>query len=220
MGATTISLQAQSVREDLERFYQNFDGVEDLYFELENRLTKGDEVGLAQKGKVYKQGDKYYYKIDNYQMLVNKRYILIIDDQKKLMICKDWDQEKADQLRQQKIPSIEAILKKYPNITYEGTNKGLKHYTLQNDQEMLYKVEVFLDASSGFAQKTIYHYHPKSTVAGAVLQLSIPTINTKPSFPKGLFSEQQFLQEKQGQLVPTAQYAAYTLHDLRLPASK
>ena len=212
---TSSSLDAQSVREDLKRLYQNFEGVETLYFEFRNRLVKGAEVGLDQKGQVYKRGGLYYYKIDQHQLLITRQYILVIDDQQKTILCNSWTKAKADQLSQQKALDLEGVLERYPTIAYQGMKEGYKQYTFENQKEALYKVDVYFNPSTGFIQKAIYHYHPSLEAAGAELQVSLPVIDTDPSFPKGIFSAQQFIVERQGQLFPSSRYAQYTVHDLR-----
>lgn len=215
-----VGLQAQDVKADLKRLYQNFDGLSNLYFELENTIVKGKEIGLEQKSKIYKKGGQYYYQMDQYEVLVNQRYILVVDNQEKTIVCRDWNQEKAAQLKAQKIPRVEELLTRYPKVTYQGVVEGFKKYTLENDQEMIQRIDLFLDRESGFAKKTIYYYHNNSVAAGAQLQMHVPVIQTKPTFPKGCFSERQFIQTQNGELRPAARYAQYTIHDLRLPPSK
>lgn len=220
LGLCPIILPAQDAKEDLTRLYKNFDGLANLYFELENKVVKGNEVGLEQKGKIYKKGAYYYYQLDQYQVLVNQRYILVIDDQRKSIVCRDWNKDKAAQLQSQKMPSVEDIMERYATVTYKGQKDGYKQYTFENNREMIQKIDLFIDQESGFIKKAIYHYHSSSAAAGAQLQMSLPVIQTQPTFPKGLFSERQFIREQNGKLLPATRYAQYTIHDLRLPASK
>lgn len=217
---TWTATQAQSVEEDLKRLYKNFDGAENLYFELENRIVKGEELGFEQKGKVYKKGDYYAYRMGDYELLVNKRYILIIDHSQRTIVCNSWSKAQADRLRAKKMPTVEDLLERYPTVHYHGIKDGYKHYTFKNEKESLYKVDIFFEVASGFAKKTVYHYHPNLAAAGAEIRMSLPVIDTDPSFPKGIFSERQFIVERNGQLQPTSRYAQYTVHDLRYPASK
>lgn len=214
------SSNAQEVRQDLERLYQNFDGVTNLYLELEHRLAKGDEVGLDQKAKLYKKGDLYYYTAGAQKMLVTQQYILLIDDQQKIIVCNTWTKEKAAQLRQQKMPSIEDLLQRYSEVEYQGVQEGNKTYRFTSMKENFYRVDMSFDPKTGFARRVVYHYHPASTAAGAAFEIRLPVVNTNPSFPKGVFSAQQFVVERAGKLIPSTRYVNYTIHDLRQPASK
>lgn len=209
--------QAQSVREDLQHLYHNFEGVDNIYFELEQRLVKEDEVGLDQAGKVYKQGGNYFYKIGDHGMLINKRCILIIDYKNKMIICNSWSKEQAQKLSEKQVPGIEDLLERYPVVRYDGSSNGYKQYTLENTEEALYQVQLYFSEASGMIEKTVYHYHPDLKAAGAELHLNLPVVQINPSFPKDIFSEKRFVREQKGALQPTAAFADFKVQDLRQP---
>lgn len=206
---------AQSAKEDLTRMYELYHGVKDIYLEVENKTYKGDKVMASQAAKIYKKGGSYLYEMGKVSMLVNKKYILLVNHESRMMVCNKWTKAKATELEKMAVPSMEDLLSKYPTVNYLGRSGGQKHYSFENSKQALSKIEVFFEQKTGAAKRTVYHRNPKLVKGDIKMELLIEKLELNPSFSAQTFSEKQFIQEQGGKLRPSSRYKNYTIHDYR-----
>ena len=114
----TTAAFSQDITADLERMEQQYSSVDDIYMEVENSVSSKGKVNRSESGQIYKQGGKYYYKFDQMAMLVNKKYVIIVDYGGYNIIVNDWTRKQAKALKNQYIPTGKDLLEKYPTVEY------------------------------------------------------------------------------------------------------
>jgi outer membrane lipoprotein-sorting protein len=206
-----LSLNAQSIREDMEYMQAQYKGIKNLYVEMENKVYEGDKVVQEQYGKIYKKGDLYFYDFKENQLLVNSKHILIIDNRNKVIVYDKWSKKKAQKLAGTYIPNVDDMLERYPKVSFVGVEEEYKHYILENAKERMSKVETFFDPKTGYMKEVIYRYNPKLMTTNIYTHLKLNVIESKPSFENNQFSEKQFIKISNDRIVPVGKYSNYTI---------
>lgn len=201
----------QSFEKDMLAMETAYLGVNDLYLEMENSIWENKVIAKEQQAKISKKGGLYLYQIDDATMLINTKYILMIDHLNKTIIYDKWTKEKASVLAKQHIPDLEDIEKKYPSISYVGELNKYKKYRLENKEIQLSKVEISFESKTGFMRKIRYYYNPNLINKEVYTELNLKVINTKPSFKASTFSEKQFIIQKGGQFEGVGKYSNYAV---------
>lgn len=210
-----ISIYGQSFEEDMMKMKAAYEGVSDLYMEMENSVWEEKTVAKEQQVVIKKKGAFYLYELEDAAMLINSKYILMIDHVGKTIVYDDWTAEKASQLAQQHIPIAADILKKYPSINYKGKINNYKKYVLKNENIQMSKVEVLFEPQTGFMRAIRYYYNPKLVEKEVYTELKMKVINIKPSFKASAFSEKQFITQVGNQFKGIGKYSSYAVHSAK-----
>jgi hypothetical protein len=208
-------IYSQSFEEDMTKMQTAYTGVDNLYLEMENSIWQDKIITKEQNAIIRKEGALYFYEIDDAIMLINTKYILMIDHQNETIVYDDWTAEKAAKIAQQHIPVVADILKKYKSVTYKGATNGYKNYVLENENIQMSKVEITFEAKTGFMRKIRYYYNPKLLEKEVYTELVMKVINTKPSFKATTFSEKQFITQIGNQFKGVGKYSNYAIRSAK-----
>ena len=199
----------------MAKMQATYTGVDDLYLEMENSIWQEQVMTKEQKAIIRKKGALYLYEIDDAIMLINTKYILMIDHQNKTIIYDDWTAEEAAKIAQQHIPVVADILEKYPSVRYKGATNGYKNYVLENENIQMSKVEIAFESKTGFMRTIRYYYNPKLLEKEVYTELNMKVINTKPSFKSTTFSEKQFISSTGNQFKGVGKYSNYAVRSAK-----
>ncbi|BDS15413.1 hypothetical protein [Aureispira anguillae] len=202
---------AQSFEEDMAKMEAAYQGVDDLYLEMENSIWQDQKMEKQQNTIIQKKGALYLYKMDEAIMLINTKYILMIDEVSKTIIYDKWTAEKAENLAKQHIPATADILKRYPSVVYQGTAKQHKNYVLENKNIQMSKVEISFEISTGFMRLVRYYYNPELVDKEIYTELKMKKIDTNPSFAASNFSEKRFITQVGNQFKGVGKYSNYAV---------
>jgi len=173
--------------------YQQYEGKENLYVEMQNSVFENGTQKHNAKTKIYKKGGSFHYKMGDQSMLINDKYLVVVDHKRKNMSYDIWSAHQAKQLANMSVPLTDAILAKYPVIEYKGEKNGLRHYSLQNEKLQMSHVDVFFNTKTGFMDKMIQRYNPKLVKGDIYMEMVFKKVSTNPSFDANAFSEKQYL---------------------------
>lgn len=207
----TVVTKGQSLKDDLDRMYQQYTGKENLYVEIESSVYENGEERHKTATKLYKKGGLYHYKMENQAILINDDYLVVVDHRMKNMSYDIWTARQAKQLANMPVPLAKDILAKYPIVEYRGEKNGLRHYSLQNEKIQMSRVEVFFNVKTGFIQKMMQYYNPNLVKGDIYMKMLFDKISTNPSFATDTFSEKQYLTIEGNKATAAKPYKKYVL---------
>ncbi|WMX17580.1 hypothetical protein [Aureispira sp. CCB-E] len=209
----SIGGQAQSIKEDFNKMLEAYKGVTNLYIEMENKVYQGDDLQNESSSLIRKKGNNYLYNLSEHAMLINDKYVVLVDKRNYNIVFDKFTKERAEYLNNMQIPIREDLLNLYPSVTYMGITQNLKHYHLENDQEKIHKMDLFFDVSTGFVKRAVYYHNPKLIPGNMRSEIDLKVINTQPTFSEKTFSETQFFTTKDGQNIPARAYTKYSVRN-------
>lgn len=209
----SLGAKGQSLEEDFNKMLATYKGVKDLYVEMENKVYKGDDLQKESSSIIRKKGNNYLYNLSEHSMLINDKYVVLVDKRNYNIVFDKFTKERAANLNKIQVPVQEDLLNLYPKTSYLGTKNNLKHYHLENDKEQIYKIDLYFDVKTGFVKRAVYYHNPKLIAGDMRSEINLKVINTKPIFSEKTFSEAQFFTIKDGQSTTARAYTKYSVRN-------
>ena len=195
VAAVTNTLQAQDYTTDISKAIAVFNSPR-LQVNAEINVYPfyaSQEVTHRYKAELKKDGNKFYSVMEGTRMLLNDKYMVMVYDADKRVICTARD-KKSKEVGNGGDPSaqIDSLLKKNDSIVYGGILNHAKLYTIYTGKSMIRRTEIHLDETTGYIKMLVYYYNEKLVPTGNKVRVNY-TINTSPVFASNEFSERRFV---------------------------
>jgi outer membrane lipoprotein-sorting protein len=167
----------------------------------------------SMKGNVKFSGTNYYSDAMGEIVIVNKKYMLLIDKTQKTITClpgSEKDSPKKDAAAGQP-DSTWLDASKMKLLTTSGTSRKIE---ISGNDPIYEKTEITINAITFEMEQVIFYY--KKQEDGASPRLIVNYTNVKFDNVPGEadFSEKKYIQKKNGKLSATTAYSAYKIIDL------
>ena len=136
---------SQSLEDDLKEMHKKFEGVSNISVDLESEVFEDNESKFKIRNSIKKSGGKYLYQLDNRAMLINDKYLVVVDDRNRNISYDKWTKTQAHKLANMNVPLPKDLLKKYPTVIFMGEKSGVRHYSLHNENEQMSRLDIFYD---------------------------------------------------------------------------
>jgi hypothetical protein len=204
---------AQNYKEDLKLMNKRYATLENFYTEMSMKnygTATSKQPNFIQAGKIRIQNFQFYYTFDDMDMLINKKYSIMVDKKNKTIVYKKLAKapKAGDQDLETIMPDFDKVMEVYDSVVYKGNKNGIKHYTIY--PKMQFKsVELFL-RTDGVITKLVYYYSQNATnMKKIVIEFNNSTIT--PTFSKNQFSEKKYFTISGSNATPANSYKNYKL---------
>lgn len=206
--------KAQDYKQDLLQMQEKINGINKLHAVAEVKMymtEKASKPVTVKRSIIKKDGDNYYCSMENAIVLINRKCMLLVYDDDRQIIYTEQKRNEAKAKQQMSAADISELLKKNDSIAYKGISNGIKHYIAYSSKGMMRSADIFINSSTGFLHKVIYHYNPEMVPQVEKVEIDYHTFNTNPEFGKDDFSEQKFVQRKGKELKGSGNYSGYNI---------
>lgn len=206
-----VPIHAQTFTEDMLKVKDRFNGplpmratVEVKYFKNENDAS----ATLTKRGLVKKAGtDRYYSFFDGKEYLINKKYTLLVDRNKKLIVLKDTKSSPSQRNRELSVPEINKEQESGYTITRSQNGERIS-YTLASKTTPDSRLQMELDAQGSRLLKVVYY--GGNSYARTEITYTYP--QGEVTFADDEFSENRYITKTQNAFVPAKAYSGYELN--------
>ena len=161
---TTVSVQAQKVKDDIGRINQVYEKNKNISFHTRYSIYPNYTSTVpveSSPGIVKVKGDKMYYKIGNLEIMKNTDYVFSADhDQKTLVIM---GRIQGEVLTENVKPDLDKIIKLCSSITYFEAGKGLGGYEIVYPSEVFSKMRMTFDKKTFLIESMSFYYTEEQT---------------------------------------------------------
>ncbi len=189
-------LNAQNYAADIRTALKAYEAPK---LQLNVEVNVYPDYGAQQPSHVYKaelkkDGNNFYSKLENTRMLLNDKYLIMIYDKDKRVICTERDKKSEKAMRKNSDPTeqLDTLLKKNDSIIYGGVVNNAKVYTIYTGKSLIRRTEIHLDSKTGFIRSLVYYYNEQLVPNGNKVRVDYVT-NTSPTFSSSEFSEKRFV---------------------------
>ncbi|MGB3181234.1 MAG: hypothetical protein WBB45_07570 [Cyclobacteriaceae bacterium] len=202
-------LTAQDFRSSLERMRAKYEEVKDLHVEMQVEVfaSPGKEESLLKLPvDVRKKGSMMAYEYGQNHMLLNSRYLIIVDGDSEEIICQERDEDVFARQSGMMAMNIDSILSYYGQPEYLGREGKLESYRITQQAGPVSEMLLTIDSERDVIREIHYTYRE-----GTYVQIVFSRFDTDPRFPEDTFSEAKFIQAGKNGLVPASRYSGYHL---------
>ncbi len=199
---------AQSLKHDLTEMRKFYDDIEDLHILMGVHVFESAETEnslYTLKVDIKKQGGSYRYHYGENQMLMNDKYLILVDGTAKEMICG----KRKKNLGKEEHPfafSLDSLLSFYGTPKYLGEDNRASRYRISQKVGPIHQLELWIDNRTNLLQRMDYWYRE-----GAYVRIDFEIFNGSPTFKSDLFDEKHFIRNEGGTLTTAANYDGFHL---------
>ncbi|BDS15669.1 LolA family protein [Aureispira anguillae] len=201
----------QSLKDDLDRMYKVYENQSDLYAKIESVVYEDGNEKMTKKMTIKKKGGQYLYEMEEQSMLINDKYLVVVDHRNKQISYDKWSEHQANMLAKMYIPLGKDLLEKYPKTEYRGEKSGIRQYSLYNDKVQMSRLDIFFDTKTGLVSQTRHYYNPKLVKNNVYIDMHFKEVDTQPNLSDNAFSEKQFLNITSKGVTAIDKYKTYKL---------
>lgn len=192
--------------QDLRKQYAQSDQLRILMQIQAFERPQSDEPYYHDKAEIRKSGNKYLYKFGGTEMLMNAKYLIVVDKDAAEMVCSKHNLKTEADFKDQVTVNIDSILTFYDHPEYLGRAKSIDHYRVFQKKGAINQIDLFINAQTNLLHRIEYHYRDKQFVV-----IDFDIFDMRPSFPANTFDESQYVAVEKGKMKVSDAYKKYSI---------
>jgi outer membrane lipoprotein-sorting protein len=202
-------LSAQDFKAALLKMKQEYADAPNLHIVMSIKVFDKDSPGSIfyhQKAEVKKADQKYYYALDENEMLLNPTCLVMVNHKLKQISLRK-NNLTADAQVNPSLINLDSMLSVYGNASYVGKQNGLDHYRIVHKAGgVLKQTEMFFQATNGQLQQIEYEYGN-----GQQVSIQFELFDKSPQFDANTFSEMKYVNTVNGKVSLAQHFRTYRL---------
>jgi outer membrane lipoprotein-sorting protein len=150
---------------------------------------------------VKKDGENYFYHIDQQEILMNEKFMIVVDHSVKEIYC---SRRNARTLQDPVQVSLDSLLSIYGDPSFVGEANGSDHFRLMLKNGFISQIDLHIDKLRSVFSKVEYHYE---TDHYAVIDFKI--FDSQPVFEPEIFDERRFITVGNGKYETSPSFRGY-----------
>lgn len=203
-----LSSGAQGFKECLESMQKTYSVIENVHIKMSIRIFEDDKSSAPyfnETADIKRQNKNYYYQLGSINMLMNTKYILMVDRSSQEIVCTRRSLRAEEQMAQDPFKiNLDSILSFYGTPDYLGKTSDGTHYRLFQKTGSIRQFDFFIDEERKIVNKIEYRYEDKHYV---VIRFTL--FETHPVFSVDTFDERKFVVVEKGKLTPSSSYKGF-----------
>lgn len=190
--------------------------------ELRGAYAQSDKLHVVMKVKVYDEGNEanpyyhqiadvkrdgvnYRYRLGATEMLLNGKYLIMVNRDSKEIICSLRDLAGEEELFKNPVEiTLDSVLSFFHEPVLVDTLNSLHHYRAKVKQGPLEQIDVYIDLSEKNVRKIRYRYRDQQLAS-----ITFETFTTTPAFAPEVFDEKNYVIISGKEIRPSKAFAQY-----------
>jgi len=157
--------------------------------------------------EIKRDGDNYAYQTGDNEMLLNDRYLIMVDKSAKQISYSQRDLNAEKALQQNFQFNLDSILRSYDNVKFIGTEGDADHFLIREKKGPIDEIHFFITRQGFVLRKMEYKYH-----AGQHVSLRFSRFDEKPIFHSETFSESKYMTNINNRMTPSRFFKTFQLN--------
>jgi hypothetical protein len=163
----------------------------------------------SQKADIKKHDQNYFYKMGVNDMLLNEKYLLMIDHSVKQMVCNKNNLKAMGGINDPFKVNLDSLLTAFGKSSYLGKVADMEHYRIAHSKGMVKQTDLYFKVETNLLQKIEYTYESNQFVV-----IDFELFDRQPSFAPGTFDEGRYMVLENGKLKAVEAYRQYEIVDV------
>jgi hypothetical protein len=208
-ASVCTALFGQDFRQRVELMQKDYASMTKVHIEMDIQVFESKEAAkpyLQQTALVKRENQNFFYRISGIEMLMNEKYLLMIDGPSRQIVCSprsiDEEQKFTDPLK----VNLDSLLKLNGIPTWVDTIGDIEHYTMSFGAGQIKKMDLCINAVSNSLKRLDYWYEGDQHV-----RIEFKVFNTAPTFGEFDFDESKYIIWKGGAMKTSELYSRFRL---------
>lgn len=208
---------AQDLKQALEKLRSTYAQTDRFHIVMSIKAYDDDKAGVPyydERADIRRSGNSYLYRFGSSDMLMNEKYLIMVDRGSKEIICdkRSIAAETETFKDMMKANVLDSILQFYEQPEYVGQQNGVDHYRVFQKKGAIRQIDLLFRASDHLLQGINYHYRNKQYVT-----IEFDTFDMNPVFASHAFHENQYVTITKGKIAVADAFRNYTVIEASMP---
>ncbi len=205
----STSTEAQELKTLLAEMRKNFEKSNTLEVQMRIRVYDDGNTNPSMDQRAYVKRDdfNYAYTFGANEMLMNEKYIIMVDNSQRQIIYTPRDVK--DEEKMFDVPykiDIDSILSFYGKPEQLEKQNDIVHYRVEQKKGAVRQVDLFIDLLKGHLSKMSYTYKE-----GQIVNIDFEIFDINPKFQKDVFSESRYFYFIKGKVEGATAFSSYKI---------
>jgi hypothetical protein len=209
LASIALCLHAQNFKERLETMKREYGEIDKVSIQMSINVYEnpdGTQPLYDQVATIKRDGENYFYRFDRTEMLMNEKYLLVVDETSRQMMCTSRSVKKEKKFIDPIQANLDSLLTFYEPPILVSKDGNLERYRLVHKNGSIRAMELFLDTSANIMTRIDYYYSE-----GHYARIEFKLFDRTPVFAKDDFSENKYVRMEKGVLKTTPLYSRFNL---------
>jgi hypothetical protein len=191
LGFCTMA-KSQDITSDLKKTFESYSTRQALSIDIAVvAYATTNKIAMQQKATLLKQGEQFFYRLEDTEMLVTQKNVLLVNHYNKTIVFRAIDKKEYEYIQKTKLGwELDTMLANVDSIRYEAKGNN-RYYEIFSAQRPIHKTDVLLDVSSERFDKITYHYN--QTLEGNISRIEITFQENNNPVSTADFSEKKYI---------------------------
>ncbi|MBL3655118.1 hypothetical protein [Fulvivirga sediminis] len=204
-----IEATGQDLKTSLVQMRKVYQQMSDLHIMMEvqafpSRESKEDVYNL--QVDIKKKGDNYLYHYGGNAMLMNDRYLIMIDVAAKEMVCSRRTDHAEDMMKGAFQFNLDSILSFYDEPEFISKDGKIEHFKINQNKGPVSELYLSIDSGTKLLTEMAYQYRQ-----GAYVRIDFKLFDGQAKLSQALFNELNYISLNNGEMTPSDPYKSYHL---------
>ena len=204
----------QDLKEELIKMKEQYGDMSSLHVVM--LVSVFDEQTASspyykEKVEIKKQDESFLYVLTGNEMLLNKKYMVMVDKSEKQIVWSERDPQAETAWRQGLSFDLDSILSYYHQATWLKTENGIAHYSVLQKEGPVDWVYLFIDTNTHLIHKMEYHYKNDQFVS-----ILFKEFKTHPVFTEATFDEKRYVVNERGEFKASGVFRQYRVTEVTM----
>ncbi len=207
-----LSQQAlsQSFKERLQLMQKEYSALQNIHMRMTIQVfenDKGDKPFYNEEADIKKQDQYYHYEFGGTNMLMNSKYIVMVDKGSREIVCSKRSLKAEAKFGSDPFRvNLDSILMFYESRDFVGKQVDDEHYKLLQKKGAVKQIDLFINSKLNVLSRIEYRYEDQHYV---VIQFTL--MEKQPVFEESTFDESQYFITQKGKFRVANAFAGYHL---------
>jgi hypothetical protein len=159
----------------------------------------------SQRADIKRFGTNYCYRFDKTEMLMNDKYLILVDHESKEIVCSRRDVNGESEFFGPMNFDVDSMLSVYGDPKLIGRRGNIVNYQFNQNGEIV-AIDLFIDSVNVELKKIVYHYED-----GQVVKILFERFDTNPRLEKSDFNEDKYVLKVEGVLKPSTAFTNFSI---------
>ena len=203
----------QNLKRAVVKMQEEYKTLDKLHLIMSVQVFESDSASkpyFSEIAIIRRDKNNYLYRFGTQEMLMNEKYLLMIDRSSKEIFCNTRSlKSEVNTFKDAFQMNIDSLLQFYGKTIFMGEEDRIEHFRLFQDKGDVSQVDLFIDTSSGLIKRFDYSYRDKQYV-----KIDFRVFDRAPIFEKNIFSETNYVIVQEEKLVASEKFKGYNVSDV------
>ncbi len=201
---------AQSFKERLEVMQKEYSTLQNVHIKMTIQVYENEKSSASfynEVADIKKQDQYYHYEFGATNLLMNSKYIVMVDKASHEIVCSKRSLKGEAKLGMNPFRvNLDSILLLYESPDFVGKQVDDEHYKLIQKKGPVRQIDLFINSTTNVLSRIEYRYEDEHYV---VIQFTM--MDKQPAFAASTFDERQYFITDKGKLRAANAFNGYHL---------